>query len=257
VAAATPSPAANYKDLYCAGFFSGEKLSPLAAVIGGEESEHRSYFSDRDIVYLSKGTSAGIKPGDVLQIVRPDSAFAKWGAQFGSASSKSKYGYYYHDIGRMRVLFAQENAATAQVELSCSEVSVEDLVIPGEDRVSPPQREGIEFEKFASPSGKLQGKIFMTKEFRTQVGSGNVVFVSFGRKENTQVGSYLRISRKFNNRNISLFNINDYRQHRSSFDEVRKVIGEAVVLRVEEKVSTCLITYSTEEITLGDDVEIE
>jgi hypothetical protein len=97
----------------------------------------------------------------------------------------------------------------------------------------------------------------MTREFLTQVGDGNVVYVDLGKKENVQVGDYLRISRSFSGENISLFNLNDYRRHKDSFAEIRKVIGEAVVLRVDEKTSTCLVTYSIEEITLGDDVEVE
>ena len=252
-----PSPVAQYSDLYCAGFFSGEKLIALATVIGGEGSEQRALFSDQDIVYLSKGTLAGIKPGDELQIVRPDSAFGKWGPQFNPAKSKAKYGYYYHDIGRLRILFAKENSATAQVLFACNEISVEDLVVPGENRVSPPQREGVAFEKFAPPSGKTHGQIFMTKEFLTLVGKGDVMYVDLGRKENTQAGDYFRITRSFDKKNISLFNINEYRKYKSSFDEVRRVIGEAVVLRVDEKTATCLVTYSTEEINLGDEVELE
>jgi hypothetical protein len=252
-----PSPAALYSDLYCEGFFSMEKLSPLAVVIGGEESEHRALFSDQDIIFLSKGTVAGIKPGDELQIVRSETSFGKWGPQFNSAKSKSKYGYYYIDVGRVRVLFASENSATAQVIFSCLEISVEDLAVPAENRVSPPRREAVAFEKFAPPSGKAHGQIFMTKGFLTQVGSGNVVYVDLGHKENVQVGDYFRISRRFSKNNISLFNQNDYRKHQDSFAEVRKVIGEAVVIRVEEKTSTCLVIYSSEEITLGDDVEIE
>jgi LysM repeat protein len=252
-----PPPVALYSDLYCAGFFSGEKLKPIAAVIGGEESEHRALFSDHDIIYLSKGTVAGIKPGDELQIVRPETSFGKWGPQFSSANSKSKYGYYYVDVGRARVLFAGENSATAQVIFTCGEISVEDQAVPAENRVSPIRRQGVAFEKFAPPSGKTRGKIFMTKEFLTQVGDGNVVFADVGHKDNVQVGDYFRISRSFNKKNISLFNINDYGKHTNSFSEVRKVIGEAVVLRADEKISTCLVTYSTEEITLGDDLELE
>ena len=252
-----PPPVALYTDLYCSGFFSGDKLSPIAAVIGGEGSEHQALFSDEDIIFLSKGTVAGIKPGDELQIVRQDNSFGKWGSQFHPAKSKSRYGYYYIDVGRVRVLFAQENSATARVIFACSEISVDDQAVPAEDRISPPRREAVAFDKFAPPSGKTHGQIFMTKEFLTEVGDGHVVFVDLGHKENVQVGNYFRISRPFTKKNMSLFNINDYRKHRESFAEVRKVIGEAVVLRVDEKASTCLITYSAEDITLGDDVELE
>ncbi len=252
-----PPPVALYTDLYCSGFFSGEKLSPIAAVIGGEGSEHQALFSDEDIIFLSKGTIAGIKPGDELQIVRQDNSFGKWGSQFHPAKSKSRYGYYYIDVGRARVLFAQENSATARVIFACSEISVDDQAVPAEDRISPPRREAVAFDKFAPPSGKTHGQIFMTKEFLTEVGDGHVVFVDLGHKENVQVGDYFRISRPFTKKNMSLFNIDDYRKHRESFAEVRKVVGEAVVLRVDEKTSTCLVTYSAEDITLGDDVELE
>jgi len=253
----SPSPVALYTDLYCSGFFSGEKLSPLAAVIGGEGSENQALFSGEDIIFLSKGTIAGIKPGDELQIVRQDNSFGKSGPQFNPAKSKSKYGYYYIDVGRVRVLFAQANSATARVIFACTEISVEDQAIPAEDRISPPRREAVAFDRFAPPSGKTHGQIFMTKEFLTQVGDGYVVFVDLGHKENVQVGDYFRIWRPFSKKNMSLFNIDDYRRHRNSFAEVRKVVGEAVVMRVDEKTSTCLVTYSAEEITLGDDVELE
>ncbi|MFN8006612.1 MAG: LysM peptidoglycan-binding domain-containing protein [Terriglobia bacterium] len=252
-----PTPVAQYSDLYCAGFFSGEKLSPLAVVIGGEASEHRALFSDQDIVYLSRGTVAGIKAGDELQVVRLEDSFGKWGPQFNPAKSKSKYGYYYVDIGRVRVLFAKENSATAQVLFACGEISVEDQIIPGEDRVSPMRRDPVAFEKFAPPSGKTHGKVFMTKEYLTQTGDGDIVFLDLGKRDNIQVGDYLRIARSFSDSNISLFNKSAFRKHEESFAEVRKVIGEAVVIRVAEKTATCLIIYSTEEIMLGDTMELE
>ncbi len=253
-----PLSAATFSELYCSGFFSSEKLNPISVVVGGEESDaSKSLMSDRDIVYLSHGTSAGIKPGDELQVVRPYTQFYKWGTDFARASNKSKYGYYYQDKGRLRVLLAQENSATAEVIFACEEILGGDLITPGEQRVSPPQRTGVDFDKFAPPNNKTAGKIFMSKEFRKLLGAGHIVYIDVGGKQNVQVGDYFRITRHFKDNTISLFNRGDYRKYQAAFDSIRKVIGELVILRVDSNTATALITHSRQDVMLGDGVELE
>jgi hypothetical protein len=183
--------------------------------------------------------------------------FAKWGTEFAPAKSQQKYGYYYQDLGRVRVLLAQEQAATAEIIFACEELLVGDLLTAGEARVSPLQRPDISFDKFAAPNNNTYGRIFMTKEFRTQLGLGHIVYLDAGSKQNVQVGDYFRIIRRFDKRTISLFNKSDYTKNRKTFDSVRKVIGQAVVLRAEPNVSTVMITHSTEAIAVGDGAEKE
>jgi LysM repeat protein len=257
--AAPPQPpaVATYSDLYCAGAFSAEPVQQKAVLVGGEESENKAYFSDRDVVYLNQGTAAGIKPGDELQVVRPIRDFAKWGTEFAPAKSATKYGYYYQDVGRVRVLLAQESSATAEIVFSCEEILVGDLVTGGETRVSPLERPEISFDKFAAPNNNTSGRIFMTKEFRKLLGTGHIVYLDAGSKQNVQVGDYFRIIRRFNKNTISLFNRGDYAKNRKTFDSVRKVIGQAVVLRAEPNASTVIITKSTEAIAVGDGAEKE
>jgi len=257
VAPPQPPPVATYSDLYCAGFFSAEPVQQKAVLVGGEESESKALFSDRDVVYLNQGTAAGIKAGDELQVVRIVRDFAKWGTEFAPAKSAKRYGYYYQDVGRVRVLLAQENSATAEIIFSCEEILVGDLLTAGETRVSPLQRPEISFDKFAAPNNNTSGRIFMAKEFRTLLGSGHIVYLDAGSKENVQVGDYFRIIRHFDKRTISLFNRGDYVRNQKTFDSVRKVIGQAVVLRVEPNTSTVIITQSTEAIAVGDGAEKE
>ena len=252
-----PSPVATYSDMYCAGFFSAEPVQQRAVLVGGEESETKALFSDRDVVYLNQGTAAGIKAGDELQVVRLVRDFAKWGTEFAPAKSAKRYGYYYQDVGRVRVLLAQEQAATAEIIFSCEEILVGDLLTTGESRTSPLQRPEISFDKFAAPNNNTSGRIFMSKEFRKLLGVGHIVYLDAGGKQNVQVGDYFRIVRHFDKSTISLFNRSDYTKNRKTFDSVRKVIGQAVVLRTEPNVSTVLITHSTEAITVGDGAEKE
>jgi len=257
VAPPQPPPVATYSDLYCAGFFSAEPVQQKAVLVGGEESESKALFSDRDVVYLNQGTAAGIKAGDELQVVRIVRDFAKWGTEFAPAKSAKRYGYYYQDVGRVRVLLAQENSATAEIIFSCEEILVGDLLTAGETRVSPLQRPEISFDKFAAPNNNTSGRIFMAKEFRTLLGSGHIVYLDAGSKHNVQVGDFFRIIRRFDKRTISLFNRGEYVRNQKTFDSVRKVIGQAVVLRVEPNASTVIITQSTEAIAVGDGAEKE
>ncbi|HEU0005143.1 MAG TPA: hypothetical protein VFS12_04035, partial [Terriglobia bacterium] len=205
----------------------------------------------------NQGTAAGIKAGDELQVVRIVKDFAKWGTEFAPAKSAKRYGYYYQDIGRVRVLLAQEQAATAEIIFACEEMLVSDLLTAAETRVSPLQRPEITFDKFAAPNDNTSGRIFMSQEFRTQLGSGHIVYVDAGSKQNVQVGDYFRIIRRFNKSTISLFNRGDYVKNQQTFDSVRKVIGQAVVLRAEPNASTVILTRSTEAIAVGDGAEKE
>jgi len=97
----------------------------------------------------------------------------------------------------------------------------------------------------------------MSKEFRKLLGIGNIVYLDAGGKQNVQVGDYFRIVRHFDKSTISLFNRSDYAKNQKTFDSVRKVIGQAVVLRSDPNVSTVMITHSTEAIAVGDGAEKE
>src|SRR5262249_51779143 len=96
-----PKPAATFSDVYCAGFFSADEIKPEKVIVGGEESESKSYFHDRDIIYISQGASAGVKPGDEYLVLRRMGGFGKYGPSF--AKAKSRYGHYYQDIGRVKI----------------------------------------------------------------------------------------------------------------------------------------------------------
>ncbi len=260
-AEAEPSPppapklAATYTDVYCSGFFGVSEIKPDFVIVGGEESESKSNFEDRDVVYLNKGAAAGVKSGDEFLVLRRMKEFSKYGSGF--AQAKSRYGFYYQDIGRVRVILAHENSATAEIVFACEEINASDLLVPNEQRVFPVQRRELPFDRFAAPSNKTSGTIFMTKEYRELVGKGQIVYIDVGRNQNVQIGDYFRIVRHFNNSNTSLFNRSSYRKYRKTFDSVRKVVGELVVLRAEENASTGLVTFSSQDITLGDGIELE
>ena len=181
--------------------------------------------------------------------------FGRYGPAF--ARAKSSYGYYYQDVGRVKILLAHENSATAEVVFACEEIRVRDLLVSNEQRTIPLARTEITFDKFAPPNNKTAGKVFMTKDYRKLAGTGHIVYIDVGQNQDVHVGDYFRVIRHFNSSNVSLFNRPAYGKYRSTFDSVRKIVGEIVVLRTEANTSTALITQSRDAIALGDGVELE
>jgi hypothetical protein len=255
--APAPVPVATYSQLYCAGFFTQDEIRPKMVIVGGEESESQTLFGERDILYLNQGSLAGVKPGDEYQVVRRLNTTNRYGLRAANFGAISKYGYGYKDLGKVRVLLAHDNASTAEVVLSCEDLRAGDILIPAEQRISPADRPGATFDKFAAPNDKTRGRIFYARDSKSVIGAGDVVYLDVGQQQSVQVGDYFRILRYFTSANVSRFNLNDFSANRPTYDAVRKVIGELVVLRVEGKTATALVTLSTQDIAMGDGVELE
>ena len=252
-----PVAVASFSQIYCAGFFTADEIRPGMVIAGGEEAENKTLFYDHDVVYINKGALVGVKPGDEYLVIRKYTHYSRYGPDVAKASSQSRYGFGYQDLGRVRILLAHENSATAEIIFACETLQVGDILIPNESRVAPVDRPQAPFDKFAPPSDKTRGKIFFAREYKTVIGKGDIIYADVGQQQSVQTGDYFRVIRYFNSSNISAFNRDDYRKYRQTYDAVRKVIGEAVVLRVEAKTITALVTYSTTEISLGDGVELE
>lgn len=234
-----------------------DEIRPKMVIVGGEESENQTLFSDRDIVYLNQGALAGVKPGEEYQVVRRLNKLSQYGQMGYNPGVSSKYGYGYKDLGRVRILLAHDKAATAEVVFACEDLKAGDSLIPAEQRVSPPQRSQAGFDKFAPDNNKTRGTIFFAKESKSVIGTGDIVYLNVGQPQKVQVGDYFRILRFFTSANVSRFNQPDFGKYRPTYDAVRKVIGELVVLRVEGKTATALVTLAVQDIAPGDGVELE
>ena len=57
--------------LYCAGYIRHQTLSHMPEIVGALEEQEQRRYGDGDIVYINAGTQQGIKEGQTLQIIRP------------------------------------------------------------------------------------------------------------------------------------------------------------------------------------------
>src|SRR5262249_57251996 len=58
--------------VYCSGFYSDQKVSDDLRLVSGEQSSFKITFNYGNVVYISKGSSQGIKEGDKFSVVRPE-----------------------------------------------------------------------------------------------------------------------------------------------------------------------------------------
>jgi hypothetical protein len=57
--------------LYCAGYIRHQTLSHMPEIVGALEEQEQRRYGDGDIVYINAGTQQGIKEGQTFQIIRP------------------------------------------------------------------------------------------------------------------------------------------------------------------------------------------
>ena len=91
-----------------------------------------------------------------------------------------------------------------------------------------------------TPNGKGTGHIVDTKDAVTPIGTGTVVFLDLGEDDGLSPGDFLTV----------------YRPSMRA-EGVRTVLGEAAILTTRGRTSAAIITSMTDNIGVGDAVEIK
>lgn len=257
----------DYAAVYCSNFVSSEKVADDMRLISGEESNSKVVFARGDYVYLSKGAAQGVHVGDRFAVVRPDKdpvevKWFKWQDKLLKAM-----GSVFLDTGQVRVVTVQPNVSIAEVTFSCGYMQRGDIVVPMQERPSPPYKPAATFEHFAPPSGKSVGMLVVGKDFSQLYGKNSTVYVNLGASQGVKVGDYYRVFRYQGTTSQTLGYFPDYQYKLYGFgstpkafkwnDLPREVLGEGIVIRTGPNSSTMFITYSTQDMYAGDYVEIE
>ena len=264
------APGPTDSDLYCAGYFTQRALGTGMEVLGGEDGGFKNEFGDRDIIYLTRGQGAA--PGTQFMVVRPVYDYNSLESYPGQKEMMRGLGKLYADIARIQIRVVHEGSLTAEVMHACEPVLANDIVVPLTPRSAPAYRLPKLVDRFAPSSGLPTGVVVAAKELDQNVGEGKVVYVNLGTAQGLQVGSYLRVFRTALAKSQDPFEqaAREYMTEAMGGQQVgrrltraelaslpRSVLGEIMLIAVEEGSSSGIITFSREEITLGDMVEIE
>lgn len=247
-AAPPPEPVAEARPAEAAGVLNRSRLAPLADEydlrcadyidashqysnlwVAGREME-KFDVAQGDVIYLSRGRSQGIEAGMNFAVIRDVGGLKH-------PANRSELGRIVRRLGRATVLCAQENTATAVIVDSCESIQDSDELVPWNDAAVPPVFAMPPFDRCQAPSGGLQGFVVSVKDDLTAVGAGNIVHADFGVPSGVRPGDFLTI-------------------YRDQGDLPRLLIGQAMVLTVEQGTCTAKVTRAVREFAPGDRAEI-
>ncbi|MBL8203096.1 MAG: hypothetical protein JNM09_02625 [Blastocatellia bacterium] len=276
---ATPRVATG-KDLYCAGYIRATQPTGLAKIIGAEEEQRVARLGQGDVVYINAGRSQNIRPDTLFSITRPMGNFRSPYQRTGGKD----LGVFVRELGVLRVIEVQGQTAIARIVVSCDDVQLGDLLVNFEERTAPETDVREPLPRYQPTSGQKPGRIVLQREQRENIGPRDVVYVDLGAENGVKVGDKFTIFRNKPD-DANLFNANDddivVRQSggfesdkfkggkfsgghpyeaRQQVKNTRgaipqKIVGELVVIAVEGKAATAIVTRTTQEIHTGDHIE--
>jgi hypothetical protein len=280
---------ARGNNLYCAGFIQTGKFDTNLEIVGGDEEAETRLYEQGDYVYISGGSANGVEIGDEYTIIRPR------GKMSSPFSKKGSLGVFAREVGLIEIIDVRKEVSVAKITMACDNVLLGDLLKVREDRVVPVKRPDEVMDRFAEPNGKSVGRIVMARDGQESVSKDQIVYIDLGAEDNIKTGDYFTVYRRLGKKEIFPFtnnetiNAKDYGNESFHYrggqfsnqtprtggesgtgsvvttdkaksgrpSNLRKVVGEVVILSVKERTATAVITRVIQEIHPGDFVELQ
>lgn len=276
---ATPRVATG-RDLYCAGYIRADETKSTMKIIGAEEENRLSRFGQGMVVYISTNGAQNVRPGALFAVTRP---MGKFHSPYQRTGGKT-LGTFVRELGVLRVMAVQGQTATARVTVSCEELQLGDILVPFAERSAPETDVSQPLPRYQPTSGRQPGRIVLQREMREQIGPRDVVYIDLGAENGVKAGDKFTIFRhkpddgsvlRFDDDDIVIRQSGGYESDRfkggkfsmghpaEAREQVRKtrpaipqkILGELVVIAVEGKAATAIVTRTTQEVHTGDRIE--
>ena len=232
-AAASLGPVTEELSLQCAQYVVNEREDESLYLVGSEEGSDKVAYGDRDLVYLNKGSNAGVKAGDLFTLHHV-------AYPIKHPVSGKKLGTKIETTGWVKVILVQENTACAVIEQACVDVHAGDYLKPFEKVNVPMVVRRAPEECCSTENGKTMRHIVDLQGDVSIGGAGLFVTIDAGAEDGVAPGSVFSV----------------YRTMYPSVPTPRNVVGEATVVAVRDRTATAKITYSRKEIMRGDQVQL-
>ena len=282
-------PVAGFNNLYCAGFVQTAPVDTSWEIVGASDEDSQRVYVEGDLLYINGGAARGVKVGDMFSVVRPRGRVeTRW-------TYKKNLGFYVQELGVVEVVDIKPHVSIVRVKTSCDNLLLGDLLQPFQKRESPIVRNEQPLDLFATQTVKVKGRIFMARDGQEMLSRNQVVYIDVGAEDNIRVGDSFMIYRplgtggifdRVENESLSArdegFQSDEYRGGKFSNQagrkkggqatgrvvttedaksrrppDLRKVLGELVILNVKEKTATAVIVRTTGEIHTGDRVQLQ
>lgn len=268
----------SYADLYCAGFISKQILPDANYVMGGLETPSTTKFGRGDIIYLhGSGYSAGAEY-EILRALRDVNEYEMYP---GEKKLMKETGQPYEEVARVRVVDTRSKAAIARIEYACDGVDPGDTAIPFAEKQLVNFHPPMHFDRFLPPSNRLTGRVVMGKDFDSELGTGQKVYINVGSNQSVKIGDFFRVVRSYeadlrdpvDSLSFDASMAEDTQKKTPTFDPglfekgngpvihvrdlPRRAVGEIVIIGVTNTTATGMIVFSMEDVHAGDGVELD
>ncbi len=226
-------PVTEETALQCAMYVASRDEDESLYIVGSELGGDKVALSERDIVYLSKGSNAGVRAGDLYSLHH-----ASYPVKHPVTGRR--IGTKVETTGWVKVILVQEDTASAVIEESCVDVHAADYLRPFERVNVPMVVRRPPTDRLTPPTGKVDRYVIDLQDDASMAGAGSFVVIDAGTDDGISPGTVFSI----------------YRIMYPSVPTPRNVVGEVTVVATRDTTATAKITYSREEIMVGDQVEM-
>jgi len=268
----------TYSDVYCAGFINRHSLPDANFVAGGLQTPSTTKFVNGNVVYL-KGS--GYTVGAQYEIIRALRDINEYETFPGQQKLLKATGQPYEAVGRVRIVDTRGKTAVAQIEYSCDPINLGDTAIPFAEKPMVTFHPPVRFDRFLPTGSKVSGRIVMGKDFDSEFGTGQKVYLNLGSNQGVKVGDYFRAVRSYEadlNDPVDSLSFKaaiseDTQKKQPSVDPhmftksngpvihvrdlPRRAVGEIVVIGTTPTTATGMIVFAMEDVHAGDGVELD
>jgi hypothetical protein len=268
----------TYADLYCAGFISKQILPDANFIAGGLQTPTTTKFTRGDLIYLH-GT--GYTAGAEYEIIRALKDLNEYEMYPGQKKLLKETGQPYEEVGRVKIVDTRSKTAIGQIEYSCDGINPGDTAIPFAEKQQVTFHTPIRFDRFLPSSHKTSGKIVMGKDFDSELGTGQKVYINLGSNQGVKIGDFYRATRSYeadlndpvDSLSFKAAIAEDTQKKTPSIDPTmltrtngpeihvrdlpRRAVGEIVIIGVTNTTATGMIVFALEDVHAGDGVEAD
>ena len=166
-AAASLGPVTEEMALQCAQYVVPQREDESLYLVGSEQGGDKVALSERDIVYLNKGSNAGVKAGDLYTLHHV-------AYPVRHPTSGKKLGTKIETTGWVKVILVQEDTACAVIERACLDIHAGDYLKPFEKVNVPMVVRRAPAECCAPANGKIARHVVDLQNNATIAGEGTI-----------------------------------------------------------------------------------
>jgi len=268
----------TYADVYCAGFINRQTLPDANFVAGGLDTPETTKFVKDDVVYLE---GRGYTTGAEYEIIRALRDINEYEVFPGQRKLLSETGHPYEEVGRVRIIDTRGKTAIGHIEYACDPINPGDTAIPFAEKPMVAFHAPVRFDRFLPTGSKVSGRIVMSRDFDSELGTGQKIYMNVGANQGVKVGDYFRAVRTYetdlrdpvDSLSFKAALSEDTQAKQPSVDPglweksngpvihvrnlPRRAVGEIVVIGTTPTTSTGMIVFAMEDVHAGDSVELD